>query len=133
MNPVHTLIICSQQDFELHDQLNPIQIKIDDDQIINTLKKYKVAFYKFTSTSLFSSSIKNDTSQIFVTCKELNKVKVALINGTILNILGIINLDKINNWNEIKRKSIWTNANFEKLKDKKNRPFFLLLALKHLT
>ena len=39
MDPVDTLIIRSQQDFELHDQLNPIEIKIDNNQIINILKK----------------------------------------------------------------------------------------------
>ena len=31
MEPVETVIIRGQQDFELHDQLNPIEIKIDDD------------------------------------------------------------------------------------------------------
>ena len=95
MEPVGTLIIRAQQDFELHNQLNPIEIKIDGNQIINALKKYKGAKYHFTPIGfLFPSSVTNDTNQIFVTCRELNKTKIALINGKILNILGVINLDK---------------------------------------
>ena len=56
---------------------------------------------------------------MFVTCRELNKANMALINGKVLNISGVINHDKINNWNKTKGKSIWVNANFEELKDKK--------------
>ena len=58
---------------------------------------------------LFPSSVTNDTRQIFVTCRELNNAKVALINGKIQSILGIINLDKISNWEYIKGKSLRVN------------------------
>ena len=37
--PIETIIIRGQQKFDLHDVLNPIQIKINDDQILNILKK----------------------------------------------------------------------------------------------
>ena len=30
---------------------------------------------------LFSASVKNDTEEIFITCRELNDVKQSLING----------------------------------------------------
>ena len=120
MEPIDTLIVRGQQDFELHDQLNPIKIKITDDTFINSLKKYKRATYKFTHACLlFPATIQNNTSQIFVTCRELNKAKTALINGKILNILGVINLDKINSWEKIKGKSSWVNANFEERRDEK--------------
>ena len=67
MEPVETVIIRGQQDFELHDQLNPIEIKIDDDQIINLLKKYKGALYQFTLIGLLvPSSVTNDTNQILL-------------------------------------------------------------------
>ena len=62
---------------------------------------------------LFPSSVTNDTKQIFVTCRELNNAKTALMNGKIYNILGIINLNKINNWEYIKGKSLWVNINFD--------------------
>ena len=51
-------------------------------------------------------SIKNDTKQIFVSCRELNKAKTALINKKDVNILGIINLNKINNWKYIEGNSL---------------------------
>ena len=117
MEQVNKLIICSQQ-------LNPIEIKIDDYQIINTLTKYTGATYRFTPIGLlFPSSVTNDTNQIFVTCRELKKAKIALINGKILNILGVINLDKITNWKIIKGKSIWVNVDFQELKNEKSGHF----------
>ena len=81
--------------------------------------------YKFTPVGLlFPATIENDRNQIFVKCREPNKAKAALINGKILNILGVISLDKINSWKKIKGKSIWVNANFEVLK---NQIIFLLV------
>ena len=75
----------------------------------------------------------NDTKQIFVTCRELNNAKVALINGKIYNILGIINLDKISNWEYIKGKSLWVNVSFtdqEQINDSKHLSFsFKTLSL----
>ena len=65
---------------------------------------------------MFPSSVKNDTKQIFVTCRELNNAKNALINGKIVNILGIINLKKINNWEHIKGNSLRVNVNFDEPK-----------------
>ena len=67
---------------------------------------------------LFPASIQNDTNEIFLTCPELNKAKTALINREIVSILGVINLDKSNEWEKIKGKSVWINANFEDIKDK---------------
>ena len=102
-----------QQDFELHDQLNPIEIKITDNTFINRLKKYKRTTYKFIPLGLlFPATSQNDTNQIFVTCRELSNGKIALINGKILNILCVINHDKINSWEKIKGKPIWVNTNF---------------------
>ena len=45
---------------------------------------------------LFPASVKNDTEQVFVTCRELNGPKPALINGKLVNLLATINLNKIN-------------------------------------
>ena len=88
------------------------------------LEKYKGALYQFTPIGLlFLLSVTNNTNQIFVTCCELNKAKIALINGKILNILQVIKLNKINNWEKIKGKSVWVNVNFEELKDKKSGHF----------
>ena len=41
---------------------------------------------------LFPASTRNDTEQIFITCRELNDVKKSLINSKIYRLLGIIDL-----------------------------------------
>ena len=108
IDPLKTLIIRGQQSFELHNQLNPVQITINSDSVLNILKKNKNSYYKPTPIGLlFSSSVQNDTKQILVTCRELNDAKVALINGKILNVLDVKNLNKIENWEYIKGKSLW--------------------------
>ena len=75
--------------------------------VLNILKKHKNSYYKPTQIGLlFLSSVQNDTKKIFVICRELNDAKVALINDKISNILGVINLNKIENWEYIKGKSL---------------------------
>ena len=87
--PIETVIIRGQQQFDLYEVLNPVQIQINDDRILNMLKKHKSVYYEFTPISiLFLSSATNDTKQIFVTYRVLNDAKIALINGKIYNILG---------------------------------------------
>ena len=62
------------------------------------LKKHKIIYYMLTPIGiLFPSSVTNIAKQIFVTCRALDNAKIALINETIYNILGTINLNKINN------------------------------------
>ena len=39
--PIETIVIRAQQNFEIAGGLNPIQIEIEDDRVINILKKYK--------------------------------------------------------------------------------------------
>ena len=74
--PIETIVVRAQQNFEIAGGLNPIKIEIEDDRVINILKKYKNVVYKVTPLSiLFSTSIKNEEKQIFVTGKELNGVK----------------------------------------------------------
>ena len=52
----------------------------------------------------------NNTSQIFVLRKKLSGVKTSILNKKLFDILAVIDLNKINNWNDIKGQSIWTNA-----------------------
>ena len=86
-----------QQNFDIVGGLNPIQIELEDDRILNALKRYKNVMYKVTPMGLlFPASIKNYTSQIFVTRKELNRVKNSILNGKVYDLLSIINLDKPN-------------------------------------
>ena len=46
--PIDTLIIRAQQDFDIGGGLNPVQIQIRDDTILNQLIKYKNVFCKIT-------------------------------------------------------------------------------------
>ena len=64
--------------------------------------------------------MENGTKQIFVTCRELNDAKVVPINGKISNILGVTNLNKIENWEYIKEKLLWVNVNFNRLEEVKS-------------
>ena len=73
---------------------------------------------------MFLSSIQNDTKQTFVTYGKLNNAKVALINGKISNIPGVINLNKIENWEYVKEKSLWVNINFNSLEEIKSTEHF---------
>ena len=64
--PLVSLFVRGQQDFDLYEQLNQIEIKITDDTVINKLNKYKQIKYRFTLIGLlFPASIQNDTNQIF--------------------------------------------------------------------
>ena len=77
--------------------------------------------YKVTPLGLlFPASIKNKTKQIFLTGKELNGVKKSILNGKVYDLVSIIDLDKISNWNEIKEQSLWISVAFEDQKEINN-------------
>ena len=77
--------------------------------------------YKVTPLGLlFPASIKNKTKQIFLTGKELNGVKKSILNGKVYDLVSIIDLDKISNWNEIKGQSLWISVAFEDQKEINN-------------
>ena len=73
---------------------------------------------------LFPVSVKNDTEQIFATCRELNDAKPVLINCKLVNLLAIINLNKTNSWEHIKGKSLGANVNFDNLEKVKKPAHF---------
>ena len=76
--------------------------------ILNYSKKHK---YRFIANSLlFSSSIKGDTKNIFITTHGLNDAKDLLINGKIFQGIGVIYISEIENWDKIKNESYWTNV-----------------------
>ena len=109
--PTETIIIRAQQDFDVAGGLNPIQIEIKDDTVTNILKKYRNVVYKITLLRiLFPASITSDTTQIFVLGKKISGVKKSILNKKIFDIIGVIDLNKTNNWKDIKGQSIWVNA-----------------------
>ena len=136
--PIETIIIRAQQDFDVDGGLNPIQVEIKDDNIINLLKKYKNVVYKITPIGLlFPASLTNDTTQVFVLGKNLSGVKKSILNEKIFDILAVIDLNKINNWSDIKGQSIWTNVAFKDHKEINNNSHlcfpFITRSFKDLT
>ena len=73
---IETVIIRVQQDFDVVGGLNPIQIQISDDTVLNLLKIYKNVAYKITPIGiLFPETVTNNTNFIFVTANNLSRVK----------------------------------------------------------
>ena len=119
--PIETLIIRAQQNFDVEGGLNPIQIKIKDDRVTNILKKYKNVAYKITPLGiLFPASVTNDTMEIFILGKNLSGIKKSILNQKIFDILAVVDLNKINNWKDIKGQSVWTNVSFKDVKEINN-------------
>ena len=85
--PIETVIIHTQQNFEIAGGLNPVQIENEDDRVLNILKKHKSATYKLAPLRmLFPLCIKNDTEQIFINCTELSDAKKSLINSKVCGL-----------------------------------------------
>ena len=68
MTTIDFISMRGQQKFEDDAEINPVEIKIENDKIQNMLEKYKKNSFKFSLEGLlFSSAIKNETEKIFVT------------------------------------------------------------------
>ena len=74
--PKETVIISTQQSFEIAGGLNPVQVETEDDRILNMLKRNRNVVYRLTLLGcLFPASVKNNTEQIFMTIRESNNIK----------------------------------------------------------
>ena len=61
---METAIIRGQEKFDLHDLLNPIEIEINNNRILNTIKKHKKIYYRLTRIIIFfPSSVKMTQSK----------------------------------------------------------------------
>ena len=119
--PIDTIIIRAQQDFDIDGGFNPVKIQIRDETVLNQLKKYKNVVYKITPLGmLFPASIQNNTNLIFITSNNLSGVKKAILNYKTNDIIAEIDVSKIKNWKKIKGKSIWVNTQFKDHKEINN-------------
>ena len=110
---INNTLISGLQNFEQYQKLNPIDIEINDSQIISSLSKYRNHRFRLQVTSLSLSALFDQTTNvIFIACGCLDDAKKALINGKIHNILRVINLAEIPMFDLIKRQSKWINAVF---------------------
>ena len=91
------------QNFQQYPKINPINIQIIDPQIQNKLlfypNKYKYRF--IVNSLLFSSSIQKDTNAIFITTNGINNAKEILINGKLVQGIGVIFTSEIEDWKNI--------------------------------
>ena len=114
MNILDYLIIRSQQVFEEGRKINPIEIKIEDSRVRNLFDKYKDNKVKFKLIGLLiASSVVNDTEKIFLQTTGLKSAKYALLNEEYKQIIGIANLNQIENWHTLKQSSKWVDIRFQ--------------------
>ena len=98
MTTIDFISIGGQQNFEDDAEINPIEIKIENDKIQNMFEKYKKNSVKFSLEGLLvSSARKNEMEKIFVTVGGLMDAKYVLINGKLYKTIGVVNLNEIKN------------------------------------
>ena len=81
MSVLDFIIIREQQIFEERKNINPIEIKIEDNRIRNVFDRYKNNKVRFKPIGLLTaSSVLNDTQKIFLQTTGLKSAKYALLN-----------------------------------------------------
>ena len=103
---VDTVHILGLQNFDDYSRLNPVEITIDSNKIIETLSYYKKCKFRFIIESLlFSTNLQNNTDVIVIICDGLTEAKTGLINSKLYKTLGVVYLLEIKDWNLIKNDS----------------------------
>ena len=103
---VDTVHILGLKNVDDYGRLNPVEITIDSNKIIETLSNYKKYKFRFKIESLlFSTNLQNNTDVIFITCDGLAVAKTALINKKLYETSGIVYLSEIKDWYLIKNNS----------------------------
>ena len=102
MSVVDFISVHGQQKFEENAEINPIEIKIENEKIQLMFQKYNKYIIRSKLESLiFSSSIENNTEKIFLVTNGLSDAKYSLINGELFQTFGVINLSEIENQEKI--------------------------------
>ena len=95
---VDIIHVLELQSFVKFGRMNPIEVTLDSNEIIERLATYKK--YKYRSqvkNLLLSSNLENNTDAIFITCDGLWEGKDALTDSKIYNTLGVLCLSEIKN------------------------------------
>ena len=125
MTTIDFISIRNQQNFEDDAEINPVEIKIENEKIQNVFEKYKKNSVKFSLEGLlFLNAIKNETGKILVTVGGLMDAKYLLINGKLYQTIDVTHLNEIKNWNEIKKSLQWVNVNFQVQGDNRDAKHF---------
>ena len=111
---IDKVIIKALQSYDSYTTLNPLEINLQSNYLSKIIDDYKGFVFEMRLINvLFSANITNDTQNIFITCQNLTSAKKALINNKIYYLLGIINLNEIKQWKEMKGKSLYVNAKID--------------------
>ena len=114
MKVVDFLNIREQQKFEEEKSLNPIEIRIENNRVQNMLERYKKNMASFRLEGvLFSSRTRNKKDEIFLVARRIADAKYSLINNSLYQMIGVVNLKKIEKWDEIKTSSRWVKVSFQ--------------------
>ena len=94
--PIETIIVRAQQEFDVASGLNPMEIEINDDRLVSILKKYKNVICKITPHGLLlTATITNETNQIFILSKNVSAVKKSILNQKVYDLLAIAETNKM--------------------------------------
>ena len=111
---VEKVLIKALQDYNNYTTLNPLDVNLNSNYLSKVIDDYKGFIFEVRLINvLFSANFTNDTQNIFITCQNLTSAKKALINDKIYYLLGIINLNEIKQWKEMKNKSLYVNAKID--------------------
>ena len=78
------LNITGQQKFKEEKNLNPIEIRIENDMVQNILEKYEKGVTRFRLEGiLFSSGMKKEIEEIFFVTTEIADAKYSLKNNSL--------------------------------------------------
>ena len=92
-------MVVGLQGLDNNENCNSIEVSLDSNSLMNELFKYKQYEYWFIIKNLlFSSSVKNNTQVIFISCDRLKDAKETFINSKLYKTLGVVYLNKIKNW-----------------------------------
>ena len=79
---IKTVHVLGLQRFINYKRMNPVEITLDSNEIVEDLSKYRKFKYRFLIQSLLlSSNLRNDTNVIFIMCNDLSDAREALINS----------------------------------------------------
>ena len=79
---IKTVHVLGLQRFINYKRMNPVEITLDSNEIVEDLSKYRKFKCRFLIQSLLlSSNLRNDTNVIFIMCNDLSDAREALINS----------------------------------------------------
>ena len=111
---IDTVIVKALQSYDKYSTLNPLEIDLNSNYLSKIIHDYKGFTFEVRLINvLFSASLEDEMQNIFIVCHNLSSAKKALINKKIYSLLGIINLNEIKQWNEMKGKSLYVNAKID--------------------